>query len=203
MKSEADLDWYSRVSKEQGVSGRCPYASLSRCPRYFQSAALVKHAGGAALLEEDDKRFRQKWENSEHWIEPPGSETNVSGGKTNMMPSRFCPEISYENFGLFAESLMPYLDPADKEFYLSRFETSSGAVSPNWRFSWADIKPLHYTDCSYYSRLSVSVISEPIQDAKSKASGNVVHMKPGMFGFSLDLRILVTKFCRWWLNKNS
>ena len=40
-----DLDWYGAISERKGLTGRCPFATVGRCPRYFESVALLSDAG--------------------------------------------------------------------------------------------------------------------------------------------------------------
>jgi hypothetical protein len=200
MRPQADLSWYTTKSRERGVTPRCPFTSLSRCPRFFVSASLSKHAGAAGLSVEEEKKYEMQWRASEFWSEPPETGTSVSGGAGAKALVRFCPEFVFGVFGVFAESLFPYADPEEKERTLKMFESPSGAVSPNWRFRWSNIEERHYTDCPYYSMLSVQVDHPPLRELEKEE--DLVIAQPGAFGFSLNLKVMLTRICRWWLKKN-
>ena len=71
----SDLEWYKNISAKNKVLPRCPYTSLYKCPIYFQSIALLKHAGATDLdnNEEDNlKNYLGRWR-----IEPPSIRRNT------------------------------------------------------------------------------------------------------------------------------
>jgi hypothetical protein len=199
MRPNANLTWYTSISKERGVSPRCPFASLSRCPRYFFSASLSKHAGTTGLSKEEEGKFERRWRASEFWSQSPETETSVSGSDNVKSLTRFCPEYIFDIFGVFAESLHPYADSEDKEHTLNMLQCPSGYVSPDWRFTWRNIEERHYTDCPYYSMLSVQMQSSASSDTDKD---DLLIAQPGAFGFSMDLKVLLNRFCRWWLKRN-
>jgi hypothetical protein len=47
-----DFEWYSALSSKRGPSPRWPFASVERCPRYYQSLSLL---GGAGFTKIDPK----------------------------------------------------------------------------------------------------------------------------------------------------
>jgi len=89
-----DLSWYSEISDQKNVSLRCPYANVHRCPRYYSSLYLLGNWNKSDLLPVI----------TEHDTSIMGSDGNKSGF------SNFCPEVSFDIFGLFAVSLFPYTD---------------------------------------------------------------------------------------------
>lgn len=40
-----NFDWYSNISNKLGGPYRCPFATVSHCPRYYQSLSLLKETG--------------------------------------------------------------------------------------------------------------------------------------------------------------
>lgn len=62
-----DLAWYTARSAELGHSPRCPFASVNRCPRYYQSLWVLGSAGSPSIDAEEDNRLRKKWEASDLW----------------------------------------------------------------------------------------------------------------------------------------
>ena len=39
------LEWYKRKSRDGDVPPRCPFASVQRCPRFYESLSLLGEAG--------------------------------------------------------------------------------------------------------------------------------------------------------------
>jgi hypothetical protein len=56
---------------------------------------------------------------------------------------------------------------------------------------------MHYSECPLYSQI---VVSQSIASGSPK--DEIVSMKPGVFGFSVDLKKLISKFSRWWLARH-
>jgi hypothetical protein len=149
-----DLKWYEEVTKRKGLKEpRCPFASVEKCPRYYQSLSLLGSAGATAIDEREDEKLHKKWEHHHLW--PKTSEQATSIGSREDKPhiySRFCPEVSHEAFGLFADFLARYTDERDAELASERLG-ETGARSNDWRWSWQQVTPMHYADCPLYSPL--------------------------------------------------
>jgi hypothetical protein len=65
---DPDMDWYLGISSARRVTPRCPFASVERCPRYFQSIALLGYAGVSTKLPADeDERLQKYWEKLDLW----------------------------------------------------------------------------------------------------------------------------------------
>ncbi len=61
-----DLAWYGAQSEKKSLPVRCPFASVSRCPRYYQSLALLGEASIATKIDPtEDKRLLAFWSMSE------------------------------------------------------------------------------------------------------------------------------------------
>jgi hypothetical protein len=52
-----DIEWYLRISKERGVTPRCPFATVERCPRYYDSLSLLGEAGSTKISSEEEARL--------------------------------------------------------------------------------------------------------------------------------------------------
>jgi hypothetical protein len=184
-----DIDWYVAESTTRGLSTpRCPFAAAGRCPRYYQSLALLGDAGSTKLEAKEDKRLLKKWHKSDLWPRTAEQETTVfsSDGKPYLF-AKFCPEVLHDRFGWFATSLAAYPDEVDQNL-AHRALGLSHAEADDWRWAWWQMTPMHYSDCPLYSLLS----HNPVQQTKSEILG----LKPGIWGLSIDLKAL------WrWLRK--
>ena len=64
----------------------------------------------------------------------------------------FCPEVSFERFGVFAVGLHRYADEIDMNLAHSLFRERNTAKA-DWAWTWASATPMHYTECPLYSPL--------------------------------------------------
>ena len=97
-----DMNWYLNVSRERGVTPRCPFAAVERCPRFYESLSLMGHAGGTKIASDDDARLKAKWEKSDLWPVTAEMATSISGVEGHYTGFwKFCPEVLYERFGYF------------------------------------------------------------------------------------------------------
>ena len=104
-------EWYLRVSRERGVNPRCPFATVERCPRYYQSLSLLGEASSTKMPSDEDKRLKVFWEKSDLWPRTAEQATSVSSSNERWLSlSEFCPEVMYQRFGLFAKGLDNYSD---------------------------------------------------------------------------------------------
>ena len=77
--------------------------------------------------------------------------TSISGSE-KISFWNYCPEVLYDRFGLFANSLSRLHDEIDIDNRHKQLDRE-GALSNDWRWHWATMTPLHYSECSYYSLL--------------------------------------------------
>lgn len=191
-----DMDWNIARSHDKGLAPRCPYANVDRCPRYYQSYALLGNSGvTTALAPEIDSTLLAKWQKTDLWPALAEHKTSIgeSEGKKSQF-SNFCPDVIFDTFGLFASSLASYVDDIDREVAETWLVRNGRAFAKDWRWDWAFLTPMHYSECPLYSQLFVSYPA-----ALEIPREEVVSVKPGAFGISVDLRKLITKFSRWWL----
>jgi len=148
-----DLNWYTSISRKKQLQSRCPFATADACPRFFQSLSLLGSAGSTQIDPDEDKRLVKDWKKSDLWPKTAEYATSVSGpdGKPKHF-SVFCPEVAFDRFGYFASDLCSYADDLDTEL-AHKSLSKEGAKRGDWRWSWASVTPLHYTDCSLYSVL--------------------------------------------------
>lgn len=191
MKIDPDLSWYSKVSEQRGLSSRCPYANVHRCPRFYQSLSLLGRIGSATEIEErKDEELQQYWENSELWPVTREQETIIYNKKSY---SKFCPEVLYDRFGYFVESLVPLPEDADVDAIVK----ATGSQKSHWQFYWGGLKELHYSDCDLYSLLKEK--SDANQNNYIKAE--MVELKPSFMGISFDIKAIITNACIWWIKR--
>jgi hypothetical protein len=158
MTTQPDLKWYTAISTTKSLSPRCPFASVRRCPRYFFSLSVLGQEGVATAIEPSvDAELMDYWKRTDLW--PVASEQEPSvmgpGGEPHIF-SRFCPEVAYDRFGWFASHLAHFSDEIDSDC-ASRRLTEEGAAPGDWRWLWALVTPMHYSDCPLYSPLLLGV----------------------------------------------
>ena len=150
----ADLSWYSGVGVERNLTRRCPFASVYRCPRHFQSVALLGGRVTTSLDPTLEGRLTRYWEQSDLWPVTDEQATSVmSADDRPTLFSNFCPEVTGDIFGVFATHLGRYADEIDSDL-AHRDLAARGASSAAWRWAWASAVPLHYSDCALYSALA-------------------------------------------------
>lgn len=188
-----DLDWYAEKSRSLAAPTRCPFANVHSCPRYFQSIALVGDEGISTKLQKPMyESLSEKWKASTLW---PVIEEHASAVINKSTFSTFCPEVSFDIFHLFATSLSKHGDEIDRDIAYRAIEREGGR-DKDWRWEWANVTPMHYSDCPLYAQLSVQPKSEsPAKDKREE----IVALKPGAFGVSIDVKRLLTRLAKWWL----
>lgn len=192
------MDWNIARSHDKSLAPRCPHANVHRCPRYYQSYALLGESGiTTALARETDAALLARWKKTDLWPALAEHATSISGndGKKSQF-SNFCPEVSFDTFGLFASSLCRYTDEIDREATENWLVGHGRAFAKDWRWDWASLNPMHYSECPLYSQVTVAPV------AVTYLREEIVSMKPGAFGFSVDLKKLVSRFSRWWLSRH-
>lgn len=158
-----DLAWYIAKSKELGMLPRCPFSSVYRCPRYYQSRSLLAKAGATAIEEEEEKRLLERWKTSDLWPVVDEQATSLSGPPDNLDTySKFCPEVLFDTYGWFATFMDGYHDEIDRENAHARL-SSCARNEGDWRWGWAHVSSMHYSDCPLYAPLTVGVFEKGTQ----------------------------------------
>jgi hypothetical protein len=196
-----DLEWYAGISSKKGLTTHCPHAAAGRCPRYYQSLALLGSAGSTKIDEPDDRKLEAFWRGTDLWPLTAEQATTVSGPSDGQKSfTRFCPEVASERFGLFASDLFPYSDAETRERTLERLAASSGAlVGKDYRLDWWRVQELHFSDCPLYALLPYV----PPTKSAGPADVELLEMKPSVAGFTLNLKVLFTRLARWWLKRQA
>jgi hypothetical protein len=156
-----DQKWYAQVGAARGVHGRCPYATVEICPRFYQSLSLLGEVGNTAIPKEEDDRLLTAWQKSDLWPRTSEQGTAVSGGGTSL--SNFCPEVTFDRFGYFVISLSRYGDEIDSGLAHERL-AAHGAPAGHPLWSWQHATAQHFTDCPVHSVLKArpySLVSSP------------------------------------------
>lgn len=180
-----DLQWYLEQSACKNISPRCPFTTVQSCPRFYQSLSLLGDAGSTKIPEKEDKKLLKKWKGSPLWQVTKEQATSISGYEDKHFWN-FCPEVSFERFGLFATDLDRYADEIDKDLTDSNLSKIIAAPD-DWRWSWANIKPQHYSECPLYS-----VLLSQKSDIHNKHE-DIIDLKPNFHGIGLNINALIRK----------
>ncbi len=177
-----DIDWYLRISRAHHVTPRCPFTSVERCPRYYQSLSLLGEAGSTKIPAKEDERLRTLWEKSDLWPVTGEQATSLSGGERKTSFSEFCPEVIYDRFRIFASGLYEHVGEIDRDIAQQRLNRQ-GVTPTDWRWTWWSIKPMHFTECPVYSPL---MHRKPSEEAISEKKP-LIDLKPTFMGMSINL----------------
>jgi hypothetical protein len=186
------MEWYLRISQARRVTPRCPFASVERCPRYYQSLSLLGEAGSTKILEKEDDRLKALWEKSDLWPRTGEQATSISGGERKTSFSKFCPEVIYDRFRVFASGLYEHADEIDRDVAQQQL-SRQGISATNWRWNWWAIDPMHFTECSIYSPL---MHRKPSEEAISEKKP-VIDLKPTFMGMSINLNPVLQRGLHW------
>lgn len=199
-----NINWYLNTSRERGVTPRCPFATVEGCPRYFGSLAMLGETGSTKIAPDEEKRLDALWEKSDLLPRTAEQDMSISGSDGNWRSfSNFCPEAIHGRFGYFASGLGYYVDEIDRN-YAAKLLTEIGAPVGDWRWLWAWINPLHYTECPLYSPLVYRQDTTAQERTKAgSGSGELISMKPGLWGMSVNLNEGWRRAMAWWRRRNS
>lgn len=171
---DPDLQWYTGISQRKGLRSRCPFASVHRCPRFYQSLSLLGEAGSTRIEPKEEQRLLRKWKQSDLWPTTREQETWIAGEPGNpAIYSNFCPEVAYDRFGLFALNLARYADDIDLEAAYARLGRID-ARGNDWRWAWSSVAPMHYTECPLYSPLDLDSSRDGLHGGDENAPRNVL-----------------------------
>ncbi len=180
-----DLKWYTSKGISIGKSPRCPFALPERCPRFYQSLNLMSEAGSTIIPEKANKKLLRVWKKSGVWPVIAEQSISISGpvGRVNHYWS-FCPEVTFDQFGIFATDLDTYADEIDMYSAHSRL-ASRGISSDDWRWRWQNVKLQHYLDCPLFS-----ILQEP---TTSYHGEDIIDIKPNFHGIGINVKALLRK----------
>jgi predicted nucleotide-binding protein len=115
---------------------------------------LLGEAGSTKIPPDEDARLNALWEKSDLWPKTAEGATSIWGDRTRTSGfSNSCPEVTFDRFHLFATGLHRYADEIDSDLAHERLGRE-GVRGANWRWSWASIIPIHFTECPLYSSLT-------------------------------------------------
>jgi hypothetical protein len=186
-----NFDWYSTISSQKNLPPRCPYANVERCPHYYANLSSLGSAGIITSIQpSEEKRLSKKWRKSK--LGPKVNEHSPSVGLGSKNFSHFCPEVSYDFFGLFASELHRYADEIDT--HTEHVQLAKNGISANdWRWQWAYITPLHYSECHLYSLLlSKNTGSTDKIDVKE-----IFEAKLGAYGITINIKEIAKRIWKW------
>ena len=196
-----DLDWYTGLSKAEGIPPHCPYANVHKCPRYYASLYLLgKTDITTQISPEKTMELDALWERSHVLPVIAEHDTGVtsSDGRTTGF-SNFCPEVSFDVFGLFADHLRRYSDEVDIEGAHARLVKE--ARPKDWRWEWEFVSARHYLMCPLYSQLLTAQSSPTAAEASAPNEREILEIKPGFMGVKIDAKALFCRVMKWLSSK--
>lgn len=182
-----DRAWYFAESERRSLTPRCPFATVYRCPRYFQSLSLLGSAGCTEMDQALADRLYFAWRAQGLW--PPVDEqaTSIStrdrgSGSTPWMYDHFCPEVLGDSLGFYADYLCKNNDDEIDQAAILRHLQEEGYPRDHFRHQYQSAYALHYAECQLYSVLR--------------------HQPPDLSGLlerygTTDLRLLLRGFARF------
>lgn len=180
-----NLSWYTKISQEKGLNPRCPFASVYRCPRFYQSLSLMGTAGSTSIASSKDKKLFKRWKKTDIWPVTGEYETYIYGDPPICF-SNFCPEVSFDRFGLFATYLGKYADEIDRG--IAHSDLAKEFAPPNhWRWIWNSITPMHYSECPFFSLLKKD---------HNENNEEIVELKPNFYGIGINFKILFKRLLK-------
>lgn len=178
-----DLDWCSEISLRKSVPTRCPFASVDLCPRcYLSLESLGAWKIATQLTPAEDARLEAKWKQHPLWPRTAEQFPAISGsnGRAKIF-SHFCPEVAFDTFGLFADLLAEYTDELDRGLAHESLGCRSAARN-DWRWQWASVSAVHYSDCPLYAPL----LQKPPDQNATPESRSIIQFKPNWHGIGFD-----------------
>ncbi|MCH7499011.1 MAG: hypothetical protein IH886_03240 [Nitrospinae bacterium] len=195
-----DFEWYESLSQKKSLHPRCPFASVNKCPRYYESLSLLRETGATELDPEEDERLLNHWKTSDFWPRLSEQASSVWGREGNKHISNFCPEVSFLRFNLFASHLYRYSDEIDLGVAHSRLGEMD-APKKNWRWAWEKVVPMHYSECPLYSPLAHQSSFEGGSEDHGENSA-IIQGKPTFWGMKFNYLALWARIEKWkWVKK--
>lgn len=190
-----DLEWYSSQSERKGLLGRCPHGSIHRCPRYFESVALLSDVGITTKMSKElHDATLAKWRAHELAPATAESETSISGDRNPSCYSNLCPEVAYDTFQLFGSTLIRIGDDIDRQIAERAIAEDPAPEGKDWRRSWSHVEPLHFSDCPLYAKLhQEKSVSNITFNGPVTGNINVAGHSINAQAMSLSLAELLTK----------
>ena len=180
-----NLDWYSTVGDQRGKDRRCPFATVNRCPKYFETLVVLEQQYNSPKIPRAiQKSMVKKWREDELWAvtladKPKAIEYRDTGNHLEFRS--LCPEASFEVFELFTSSISYFKSTLDfKVRELQIKDTVYGSMHWHWVWQYFHVEPMHFSDCSMFGKIS-----------KEKAIANVtisgvIHGQVNIAGEHID-----------------
>ena len=187
MTYNPNIDWYRNISNANMLPPRCQFSSIYRCPRNFQSIALISDSGLTTRLDlKTDRKLQKRWRKSEFWPKQKEEETSIAiSGTVICSYNRFCPEVMYDNFGYFCDHLSYYRDDIDRDIVYKKLKKISTDKN-DWRWKYSTLNIIHYSECKYYSYLLTY----------KKDNDELFELKPNIYGIGINLNTLFKRIFR-------
>lgn len=147
-----DLAWAAEIASRKGITTRCPFATVHRCPKYFDSLSILADAGIARMQKSQIKELLDTWTEHELWPASEEDLASASGGSPVNCFSAFCPEVSFDYFKAFASHVVKFYADLERDLRAKRLQ-SLGVPEDRWEWHFDHLSPMHYSDCAMYARL--------------------------------------------------
>jgi hypothetical protein len=154
---------------------------------------MGKHSGATEFDPEADKALSEKWRKSELSSVVREQEPSAFGSGNDWSFSKLCPEVAGDRFGWFASGLYTYADEIDRDSAHARLG-KMGDAGEEWRWAWAAITPMHYSECPLYSLLLHK--SEPASEKNAQSEDEILQLNPSFHGIGINLKALFSTIRR-------
>jgi len=146
LNTNPDFVWYAEISSRQ--SCRSMPVRISRTLPALLPKPVT--AGRSRFYEDrpaEDDRLLHRSRHTDLW-----PRTDEQQQEFLVHVRDFCPKVSYDALAIL-HSLSRYADEIDSDLAHARLGKMHAPAS-DWRWRWAHVRPMHFTECPIYSASS-------------------------------------------------
>jgi len=151
-----DKKWWEIQSTTRSAQAQCPFANSYKCPRYYESLALLSKVNMiSGMPKNKDEELSHFWGGTIFSSlcdeEVPSLRRKDYGSVASI--SNFCPEVSFKYFSYYADSMHKYADEIDHD---SGIRNAVRDGLPNdWKYNWMAVHPVFYLDCEIFNNVKI------------------------------------------------